>query len=160
MFEAWCDRVSWVSSVPGCVAWAWAITSSCKALPLPLSLSRVTNVSSAFRPTRTRSFLRKPSVWVRVLQRNRECLCHPHPYLCRYIETFKEFAHMVVGTDKSKICRAGQPTGNSHKSSCGSLESEIHREASWKLRQGRFLCCSLEAEIPSETTAFACKGFS
>lgn len=54
---------------------------------------------------------------------------------------------MVVGTDKSKICRAGQPTGNSHKSSCGSLESEIHREASWKLRQGRFLCCSLEAGI-------------
>lgn len=54
---------------------------------------------------------------------------------------------MVVETDKSKICRAGRPTGNSHKSSHGSLESEIHREASWKLRKGRFLCYSLEAEF-------------
>lgn len=40
---------------------------------------------------------------------------------------FKELAPMAVEAGKSEICR---PTGNSSKSSCCSLESEIHREAS------------------------------
>lgn len=43
---------------------------------------------------------------------------------------FKELAPMVVEAGKSEICRAGRPTGDSSKSSCCSLESEIHRAAS------------------------------
>lgn len=54
---------------------------------------------------------------------------------------------MVVGTDKSKICRAGQPTGNSHKSSCGSLESEIHGKQVGNSDKEGFYVAALKQEF-------------
>lgn len=45
---------------------------------------------------------------------------------------FKEMPHMIMVITKSKICRAGQPTGNS---GWYRLESRFHRTAEWKPRE-------------------------
>ena len=39
---------------------------------------------------------------------------------------FKELKHMIEGTGKSKICRAGQQFRNSGKNLCCNLESKTH----------------------------------
>lgn len=70
---------------------------------------------------------------------------------------FQGLAHIIVGTGKSDICRAGQQAGNSGNSWHGGLESEICRLDTWT----GFLCYSLETEFLSQDLlGFILKAFN
>ena len=62
---------------------------------------------------------------------------------------FKELKHMIEGTGKSKICRAGQQFRNSGKNLCCNLESKTHGEADRLETQIQELFCFIEGSFSS-----------